>query len=266
MMGILMRFKTEKIMRRIRKIPLINSVYPWLYAIVHKMQQQFECPMCSYKGPFMNTDTEYGKRMYSTCPQCGSGERHRLAWLVMKSLFEAHDLARMSMLHIAPEQFFRKQLRPKFKTYTTLDLFMKNVDHKADITDMPFGNDCFDFIFAAHVIEHVKDDLAAFKEVSRVLSPGGFALIHVPVIAEYTFEYPDGKIDKCGHARIIGQDYYEKYSSYFADFKLFKSSDFSLKYQTWIYENPSCNLSNEYPEVTLFSGEKHEDLVAIYYK
>lgn len=45
---------------------------------------------------------------------------------------------------------------------------------------LPFRNNCFDFIIALDVLEHVYDTQNAFKELSRVLKPQGKILISVP--------------------------------------------------------------------------------------
>lgn len=45
---------------------------------------------------------------------------------------------------------------------------------------MPFDNCSFDKIIATEVIEHIHDDQAAAKEISRVLKPGGAVYITTP--------------------------------------------------------------------------------------
>ena len=49
-----------------------------------------------------------------------------------------------------------------------------------DATRMPFGDDSFDIVIAAEVMEHIPADQAAMNEVARVLRPGGIAAITVP--------------------------------------------------------------------------------------
>jgi SAM-dependent methyltransferase len=51
---------------------------------------------------------------------------------------------------------------------------------KGDICSMPFETGCFDLVLATDIIEHVDDDAQALKEIERVLSPRGYALITVP--------------------------------------------------------------------------------------
>lgn len=48
-----------------------------------------------------------------------------------------------------------------------------------DACNLPFEPDRFELVLATDVIEHV-DDVAALREIARVLAPGGYALISVP--------------------------------------------------------------------------------------
>lgn len=44
----------------------------------------------------------------------------------------------------------------------------------------PLNNDCVDFIFSSEVIEHIYDVENAFKEIARILRPGGRILFTTP--------------------------------------------------------------------------------------
>ncbi|MEO3792702.1 methyltransferase domain-containing protein [Nonomuraea sp. B10E15] len=46
--------------------------------------------------------------------------------------------------------------------------------------DMPFEDAAFDRVIAAEVLEHIPDDMAAMREIFRVLRPGGTAAVTVP--------------------------------------------------------------------------------------
>ncbi len=56
------------------------------------------------------------------------------------------------------------------------------------MTNINFADESFDAVIAIHVLEHIQDDLQGLKEIYRVLKPGGWALIAVPVYGEMTFE------------------------------------------------------------------------------
>jgi SAM-dependent methyltransferase len=48
------------------------------------------------------------------------------------------------------------------------------------VLDMPFAEDSFDLAVSLDVIEHLDDDLAALRELRRVVAPGGALLLTVP--------------------------------------------------------------------------------------
>lgn len=147
-------------------------------------------------------------------------ERHRLMWLYLQQETNFFS-APLKVLHMAPEQSFYKRFRAlKNLDYTTCDLDSPIADVKADIQNLPFENDSFDVIFCNHVLEHVEDDKKALHELYRVMKPGGWGILQVPIRyqQEKTFEDPTitdrkERIEKFGqydHVRVYGRDYYEK--------------------------------------------------------
>jgi SAM-dependent methyltransferase len=102
--------------------------------------------------------------------------------------------------------------------YVTTDL-NETADVTADITDLPFPENRWDFIVCSHVLEHVGDDQAAMREFRRVLAPGGRALVMVPRnLGTKTDEDPsitDAKertrrFGQHDHVRIYGDDLEER--------------------------------------------------------
>jgi SAM-dependent methyltransferase len=51
---------------------------------------------------------------------------------------------------------------------------------EGSVLEMPFEPDSFDFAASLDVIEHLEDDLAALRELRRVVAPGGALLVTVP--------------------------------------------------------------------------------------
>lgn len=49
-----------------------------------------------------------------------------------------------------------------------------------DLVNCPLPNNCVDVIIALNVLEHIKDDDIAIKQIHRILKPGGYAIIEVP--------------------------------------------------------------------------------------
>jgi SAM-dependent methyltransferase len=70
------------------------------------------------------------------------------------------------------------------------DALRKHLDFKlraqADIQAMPFRNESFDLVAANMVLEHIEVPAEFFREVSRVLAPGGRFLAHTPNAVGYT--------------------------------------------------------------------------------
>lgn len=65
-----------------------------------------------------------------------------------------------------------------------------NVDIVGDIENLPFKDKSVDGIIIEETIEHLKDPLKAFKEMYRILKPGGILCVVVPFIFYY-HESPD---------------------------------------------------------------------------
>ncbi len=139
-------------------------------------------------------------------PSTLSLERHRLLWLYLKD-HTTFFTAPHKVLHFAPEQAFYKRFRKLNNLhYTTTDLNSPLADVKADICDLPFEDNSFDFILCNHVLEHIPDDTKAMQEIYRILTPGGTAILQIPqdLSREKTFE-DDSITDPAERAKIFGQ-------------------------------------------------------------
>jgi len=150
-------------------------------------------------------------------PSTLSLERHRLLWLYLKE-HTTFFTAPHKVLHFAPEQAFYSRFRKlKNLDYTTTDLNSPLADVKADICDLPFEDNFFDFILCNHVLEHIPDDKKAMKELYRVLQPGGIGIFQIPqdLDRDKTFE-DDSITDPKERARIFGQ--YDHVRVYGRDF------------------------------------------------
>jgi len=51
---------------------------------------------------------------------------------------------------------------------------------RADIRELPYAAESFDFVYTMGTIEHIPDYATALAEVRRVLRPGGKAVVGVP--------------------------------------------------------------------------------------
>lgn len=236
-----------------------------LFLIKNLKEQKFRCPVCNFYGPFASLNPPSGFRKHAKCPRCGALERHRIQYIVINNLLKDRNIARLRMLHFAPEPFFRRIFQEKFDQYETADLYRDDVDHKADLRCLPFENESYDLIFASHVLEHILEDKKAILEIRRILRPNGIAILPVPLVSEKTIEYMEPNPAEDYHVRAPGQDYFEKYDEIFSRVETFCSEFFPVEYQLYIYEDRSKWPTEECPLRSPMSGEKHSDVVPVCY-
>jgi SAM-dependent methyltransferase len=178
----------------------------------------YYCPCCNkHCNRFIDWSSTYRNVV---CPYCDSQPRHRALALYLDKYTRLNG-ERIKFLHFAPTPIFRKQFSsmPNLD-YTTADLYDSSVDVKIDITQIPYPDNTFDVIFCNHVLEHVMDDRKAMREMLRVLKPGGWASLQVPLSSriEKTFEDPTITSPKDrlkyflqeDHVRLYGLDYQER--------------------------------------------------------
>ncbi|MDR1757664.1 MAG: class I SAM-dependent methyltransferase [Bacteroidales bacterium] len=175
-----------------------------------------ECPVC--KKHFRKF-LPYGSRGLSNrlCPKCLSLERHRLIWLYLQNFTRFFE-DNLKMLHIAPEQPFIKRFKKCANLdYQTADLCSPIADLHFDIMHIPLADNSYDIVMSNHVLEHVENDIVAMKEIYRVLKPGGWAILQVPIDPDRQTTYEDKNIvmpserekafGQYDHLRIHGLDY-----------------------------------------------------------
>lgn len=250
-----------QLFRRIRT--KIRTPIP-LFKILHRHEESFECPICNYNGPFATVSSFAGVRKHGICPQCNGLERHRLQYLVLVNILRSLG-GGVNMLHFAPEKFFRPLFSGRFCRYETADLFAKGVDHNVDIRNLPFEDATYDFVFASHVLEHVREDGEAIKEVRRVLKPNGIAVLPVPIVCEKTIEYPEANPYEAGHVRAPGVDYFDRYRECFTQVEVWSSDSVPQKYQPFIYEDRTRWPTAECPLRPRMEGPRHHDFVPVCY-
>ena len=208
----------------------------------HKSKFKYDCPICGYHGPFMDKNN----RLRAKCPKCGELERARMAMLVVDQIFDETKALETDVLHISPENFLRKIFKKKYKSYISSDLYREDVDHQFDIQSIPYPDNTFDLVFASHVLEYVKNDRQAIKEIKRVLRPGGLAFLPVPMLHEKTIDFEKRPPNK----RIIretGIDYFDRYREVFNEVKIYKPDSFDERF----------NLTIDMEDVSDSTQEKH---------
>jgi SAM-dependent methyltransferase len=157
------------------------------------------------------------------CPNCGSNQRTRLLHLFFE--FRTGIYRRnVRVLHISPKRPLAEVLRSH-----------RNIDHvcgalfperfsdfnavKVDVTNIEFDEAEFDVVICNHVLEHVQEDDTAMGEMYRVLRPGGFAVLQVPLALDRETSLEDPSVvekkdrirayGQKDHLRLYGLDYFE---------------------------------------------------------
>jgi len=192
------------------------------------------CPICQWTGkeflPFGKKRTTCRTlRKNAKCPQCGSLERHRLYYLYLKKVIDKEKL--LKVLHFAPE----KALTAFFKSYENIKYLSADINPKAamvkeDMTNLSFKNNSFDIILCSHVLDDIKDDRKAMRELYRVLKPDGFAILQVTISDKdktYEFSMTFGRSDDF---RIYGKDYKNRLESCGFKVKVDRFVDFLSDY------------------------------------
>ncbi len=255
LMDALSRIPAESVMGRALRVAKNDVIGP----IIFGRGGEYVCPLCNYRGPFVNERPETGLRKHARCSRCNSLERHRLQWAVLSPLLARRPGLRL--LHVAPEPCFAPLLRGLCR-YESADLTMTRVDHRADLRRLPFVDASYDVVFASHVLEHIPDDHQALREVRRVLCPGGFAVLPVPIIGPTTIEYGAANAHEAGHVRCPGADYFERYREFFARVDVVTSEQVSPEIQPFVYEDQT-RWPATMPRRPSVPGERHLDYVPI---
>ncbi len=195
-------------------LPLLR----WLYHYARDISLPFQCPLCSHcSDGFL----PYGSpaRTQARCRCCGALERHRLAWTFMQRKTNLFDSKPKRLLHIAPEPGLRTlfQRIPGIQ-YQCGDKNASLPAERMDITAISLPDNRFDVIYCSHVLEHIEEDRRAMAELYRVLKPGGWAILQVPILRDETYEDPSVEspqerervFGQWDHVRIYGKDFKER--------------------------------------------------------
>jgi SAM-dependent methyltransferase len=168
------------------------------------------------------------------------------------------------MLHFAPEPALRKRLStmPSLR-YATADIAPGRASASVNLEDLAFQSGVFDFVLCCHVLEHVREDGKALRELHRVLRKGGMAIVQVPLRKGVTDEDPavadpDARRRRFGqedHVRWYGMDFADRMSA--AGFRV---ETVETRNQLNAEESERCGLfADGGGEDVIFLGHKDTD-------
>ncbi|MEO6511630.1 MAG: class I SAM-dependent methyltransferase [Nocardioides sp.] len=139
------------------------------------------CPACG-QWTAERFRTGPGARPDARCPHCKSLERQRFLAVLTSCLGPVVDVG--TLLDIAPAPCTTSvlaELDPARHIRMDIGYDDRGVDLLGSVTAIPLRDGSVDMLVCYHVLEHVPDDLAAMRELARVLSPGGVGLVQVPI-------------------------------------------------------------------------------------
>lgn len=161
------------------------------------------------------------------CPHCHSGTRSRLLGLYFHHRAEVLK-SDQKVLHISPNRQLAHKLKNELPCHYHVGAinpkhFLPFSPIELDVRNMPFQDDSYDVIICNHVLEHIKDDKNAMREIHRVLKPGGYGILQVPLALdldntieeETTLSRKQRKLHfgQEDHLRLYGRDYFVRLES-----------------------------------------------------
>lgn len=186
--------------------------------------RRFRCPCCGWtlRG-FVRRRGVWPSSLDGYCPRCDAKARHRRDWLYLERQTDLLT-APLALLEVAPWWALSRRLRAMANIhYVSVDLMRRpEVTTVGDVAALPFRSGAFDALICIHVLEHVENDRGAMAELFRVLRPGGWALVTVPVhLDRATYEDPSitdpderaRAFGERGHVRAYGRDLVDRLRS-----------------------------------------------------
>lgn len=172
--------------------------------------EAYRCPCCGRGFKFLL----YTPYMTAMCPYCLSMERYRLLCLFLERRM-AFGSTPARLLDVAPMWCFQEFCRARSNIeYVSIDISSPLAMRHMDIRALEFRDEFFDCIVCYHVLEHIDDERRAMGELHRVLKPGGWAIIQVPIHVERTVERSELSPSEAeeilkfdDHLRAYGRDF-----------------------------------------------------------
>lgn len=134
------------------------------------------CHACGNKTVFIRYDGSL--RDNYRCLRCGSIPRWRALMRVLEERFP--DWRTMRVHEFAPGGAASRRLSKECGRYSR-SFYDVPGEQREDLEALTFTDQSLDLIITQDVMEHVLDPEAAFREIGRVLKPGGAHVFTVPL-------------------------------------------------------------------------------------
>lgn len=213
-------------------------------------RKKFQCNICGneifawkYIGEdykiFHEKNIAGAGRRRGGCSVCGSSDRARFVYYVIENFTKLMNKNECKILHFAPEKAISEKLREIHgKQYISADIMSGRADVIANIVNLQFHNEEFDYIICNHVMEHICEEKRAFSEVRRCLKPGGILIFTAPICwTQETYEDDnvltvDDRIRYYGqedHVRLYGNDIVERIEKFGFDVNLLCCNEIGIE-------------------------------------
>jgi SAM-dependent methyltransferase len=221
--------------RQLRQIPAVVEARLVLRGLAH-VGRRYTCNCCGWRlRAFVERNQFFGACHDGYCPRCDAKARHRGLWLFLTNNGLLTDSS-VRLLDIGPWPKIAALLSGLDNvSYVGLDIRrLPHVTLVADITSLGVEDAAFDALVCVHVLEHVMEDGAAIREFHRVLKPGAWAIISVPLrLDRPTFEDPtitdreDRKrfFGEATHVRYYGTDLLQRLEAAGFEVRLHRADD-----------------------------------------
>lgn len=145
------------------------------------------CPVCEAKRPLVRLADD---EMLVRCAGCGSSAVTLSIVAVLREVGATlrQPLAASSVYELSCRGALHRYLRGRVGALTCSEYFADTAPGTErdgipcqDVQRLTFADERFDLCTSTEVFEHVPDDLAGFREIHRVLKPGGLMILTVPL-------------------------------------------------------------------------------------
>jgi SAM-dependent methyltransferase len=148
----------------------------WRSYWIHYQQYEY------FRSPFEMETFNFGA---FSCPACDSYDRERLTALYLDRVLPSWNGQRRRLVEFSPAHALHRTVkRYPFVEYRSADLARPDVDDRVDITHCSYPDNSVDAFLCSHVLEHIREDHKAMRELHRILAPDGFGVLLVPLFPD----------------------------------------------------------------------------------